>query len=397
MSQTFQLKHPLPSRRAAEGLRQQIIEHLVQTQPEIGAPFLSDHQLARVAGLSRPTVRRALDSLSREGWIERRHGRGTYVGPRAAIGTGSTQVGLTSAAASGDRKGVVRMAVLVHGLGDFSHDWYSPSVLAGIDEVAGEERVTIELVGDRHCDVRAVSNRLMQSRPDVLACLAPAARHALLIGEAQRQGIPAIGTGSFLTDLGIPTVCEEGRAGAAEAVRYLASKGHRRIGFVQMAFGLPMVFQRHRGYLEGLESVGIEADESLVLWLRRGEPEGSEAKRLSEYLKRCRPTAIVCGVCWPLKFMSELVRRGEVRVPGDVSVVTFDQHPGVEGWLGGVTPAVVALPLREMGRELARLGRRAAGSGEVPKVTYVACRLEEGESVRDLRENSGGWSERKRS
>ena len=64
-------------------------------------------------------------------------------------------------------------------------------------------------------------------------------------------------------------------------MRYLASRGHRRIGFVQMAFGLPMVFGRHRGYLEGLESAGIEADESLVLWLRREEPGRTSPRRTS--------------------------------------------------------------------------------------------------------------------
>jgi DNA-binding LacI/PurR family transcriptional regulator len=281
---------------------------------------------------------------------------------------------------------VVRMAVLVHGLGDYPHDWYSPAVLAGVDEMAGEEGVTIELVGDRDCDVRAVSGRLMQSRPDVLVCLAPAARHALLMGESLRQRIPVIGTGSFLTDLGIPTVCEDGRAAAAEAVRYLVSRGHRRIGFVQMGFGLPMVFARHRGYLEGLEAAGIEADEGLVLWMRRGEPDGAEAGRLRSYLERRRPTAILCGACWPLEHMAGLVRAGEVRVPGDVSVVNFDQHPVVREWLGGVRPTVVALPLREMGRELARMARRAATGEAVEKVTYVRCRLEEGESVRDVRD-----------
>ena len=180
MSQAFQVKHPLPSRRAAEVLRQQIVDHLIETRPAIGEPFLSDHQLARVAGLSRPTVRRALDSLSREGWIERRHGRGTYVGPRAGLGTRSMQVGLASASGAGaDDKRLVRMGVLVHGLGDFSNDWYSPTVMAGIDDVAAEAGVTIELVGDRDCDVRAVSARLMQSRPDVLVCLANTPRAVL--------------------------------------------------------------------------------------------------------------------------------------------------------------------------------------------------------------------------
>jgi LacI family transcriptional regulator len=274
------------------------------------------------------------------------------------------------------------MAVLVHALGDFSHDWYSPTVLAGVDEMAGEAGVTIELLGDRDCDVRAVSSRLMQSRPDVMVCLAPAARHALLIGESLRQGIPAIGTGSFLMDLGIPTICEDGEGGAADAVKHLAAMGHTRIGFVQMAFGIPLAFQRHRGYLRGLREAGLVEDESLVLWMRRNEKE--EVERLRSYLKRCRPTAIVCGACWPLEYLAELVKGGEVSVPGDLSVVNFDQHPRVAEWLGGVKPTVMALPLREMGRELAKLARQVSGGGEVEKVKFLSCVLERGESVRKV-------------
>ncbi len=110
------------------------------------------------------------------------------------------------------------------------------------------------------CDVKSVSQRLVQSRPDVLACTAPRARHVMLIGESQRLDIPCIGTGTLLTDLAVPTVCEDGVAGGAMAVRHLVEHGHRRIGFIQIAFSMPWFFYRHHGYLQGLREAGLPAE-----------------------------------------------------------------------------------------------------------------------------------------
>jgi LacI family transcriptional regulator len=203
----------------------------------------------------------------------------------------------------------------------------------------------------------------------------------MLIGEAQRQDVPVIGTGTYLMDLHIPTVCEDGAAGAARAVEYLAQQGHTRIGFVQMAFTIPLVFLRHQGYLTGLRNAGMEEDESLVLWLRWGD-RAEQVDRLRRYLKRCRPTAIVCGSCWPLEFLADLIAAGEVRVPDDLSVINFDQHRRAKEWLGGVAPTTLALPLRAMGRKVAEMAREIVDGRAVPSATLLPCDWVEGASVR---------------
>ncbi len=143
MSAKFEIRHPLPSRRSAEALREQIVDHFISSRPVVGEKFLSEYELARAAGLSRPTVRRAMEELHREGWIERRSGQGTFIGPRAALPLSPRRMSAEPA------RHVARMAVLVHSLGDFRHDWYSPGVLHGMDDVAHDLGVSIELVGDR--------------------------------------------------------------------------------------------------------------------------------------------------------------------------------------------------------------------------------------------------------
>ena len=378
MVRAFEIAGPLPARGSASALRQQLIEHLLRSRPAVGEKFLSDHELSRIARLSRPTVRRALNDLERDGWIERRPGIGTFIGPRA---------GMPSPQAPSDGDGhtqrAVRLALMIHLLGDLHRDWYAAGVMRGIDEAAEESALSLELLGDRDGDIKSISRRLMQSRPDVLAFAAPPLRNIAVMGEARRLDIPCIGTGTLLASIGIPAVCEDGRAAMMQAVCHLCDRGHRRIGLAMGPFHLPWVFQRRQGYMDGLAECGIEPDEGLVLWLS-GDSDAANADLLQRYLDRRQPTALIFGSWAWAKVMAPLTRSGRISVPRDLSVITFDQQPALETWLGHVKPTVLAIPLVEMGRRLALMARDLASGLPVNPVTTLACELILGDSVRDL-------------
>src|SRR6188474_944243 len=108
MNRSFAITAPLPARGSASALREQLLEHLLRIRPRVGERFHSDHELARIAQLSRPTVRRALDDLEREGWIERRPGIGTFIGPRAGLTVPLRHDN------GGSVRRAVRMALLIH-------------------------------------------------------------------------------------------------------------------------------------------------------------------------------------------------------------------------------------------------------------------------------------------
>jgi DNA-binding LacI/PurR family transcriptional regulator len=354
-----------------------LVEHLLRSRPVVGERFLSDHELARISRLSRPTVRRALNDLERDGWIERRPGIGTFIGPRAGM---PLHAHLDATRAQVRR--TVRLALVIHLLGDLSHDWYAGGVMRGIDSAAEECGLLLELLGDRDGDIKSISRRLMQSRPDVLAFAAPPLRRIAVLGEARRLDIPCIGTGTLLASIGVPTVCEDGHAAMKQAVRHLVERGHRKIGLAMGPFHLPWVFQRRQGYVDGLAECGIEPDEGLVLWLSGSDP-AANADLLRRYLDRRRPSALIFGSWAWAQAMAPLTRHGQLSIPRDLSIVTFDQQPTVETWLGHVRPTVVSIPLAEMGRRLAFMARDLAAGNPVAPVTTLACALMPGESVAD--------------
>lgn len=374
----FEVRTPFPARGAASALRDQVVEYLRQARPQPGSTFLTDADLVEMSNLSRSTVRRALDELQREGWIERHVGRGTFVGPRVAV------AGLEGSAVNATEASVVRLAVLVFKIGDLPHDWYTPLVLEGIDSAADEHQVTVELVGDRLQDVEAMVRRVTRSRPDVLVCLSSEPKHAFVLRDAQRLGIHCLVTGTPHIGLGLPAVCEDNRQAMRLAVDHLVAQGHERIGLLMQRNTERWVWDRHEAYGEALASHGLSTDEALVHWVAMDEPvQGSEAgqEAVSAFLDRRKPTAVLAGSYLPMLYLDRLVRSGRLAVPRDLSVVSFEQNLDKGEWLGGIRPTYVRFPLREIGQRVAELARMAMEDEGLPAVSYLPARLVAGESV----------------
>jgi DNA-binding LacI/PurR family transcriptional regulator len=221
----------------------------------------------------------------------------------------------------------------------------------------------------------------MQTRPDVLALCAPPPTRALLIGDARRLDIPCIGTGLMLRLFDIPTVHEDGEQGARLAVEHLISKGHRRIAWVSTSFVNPFVWNRRCGWQQAMQNAGLEPDARLTFWVDEPEFSDTNVERLERFLDREQPTALAFANFGAMQPLRTLIQRGKVRVPKDLSTVNLDQSPDVSEWLGGLQPTHVSIPLKEMGQELARMGRRIIEEQTIEPSIALPCRLHEGESV----------------
>jgi DNA-binding LacI/PurR family transcriptional regulator len=325
------LRPPYPTRNAVGTLRQKVLEQLLARRPRVGVRLWTDEEVVRETRLSRSTVRRALDLLQQDGWIDRRAGAGTFVGRRIAELSGGTAevvaANLGSAEQRERKRGqVVRLAVLVFKIGDLGGDWYTPRVLDGIDEVAERLGVSVELVGNREGDVDAISRRLASSRPDVLACLTNDPKLAMVVRDAQRLGMPCVVTGTPMMGLGLPTIVEDNEQATRLAVGHLARVGHRRIGLVIQRQVEPWVFRRHETFLDALRENKLESDESLVHWLPEKSPreDAGFVGEMEGFIRRRALTGVVSGSGLAMHGLDTLVRSGRLAVPERVSVVSFE-------------------------------------------------------------------------
>jgi DNA-binding LacI/PurR family transcriptional regulator len=380
------VREPFPPRKAFAALRHRLKDQLSSGAFSAGSPFPSDADLVRITGLSRDTVRKAMGELSKDGWIERRHGLGTFVGPRVSLPISRhMEKGVDRSRMMG------RVAVLGAWFWRDNIGWYTSGVMEGMEDAAEEAGVSIEFLGNRGIDSPAVRRRLAQTHPDVLICLLPRGEHALIIAEAQRLEIPTLITGTRLVDIGVPTLREDGAQGGRLAVDRLAKAGHKRIGLLAWTEGGAWIFERRRGYLQGLKAAGIEHDERLTLWLDRpqahantfadAEMMGREnAECIGRFIETQKPTALVITASGITFDLSLLIRAGKLRVPDDVSIVQFDQAFNLPA-PDLTNPTCIALPVREMGQQLIRLARRAINHDEIGAPEPIPCTLVEGTSV----------------
>ncbi|MEM7808000.1 MAG: LacI family DNA-binding transcriptional regulator [Planctomycetota bacterium] len=392
-------KDEYPSRRAVVVLRDRVRRFLETSEPKQGERFPTDEELVAASGLSRSTVRRALGDLHDAGWICRQPGRGSFVGPRVTGAAAPETEAVVDTSNASDRAvdaRLARVAVLISNVGDLAYDWFAPEVLGGIESVAEELGIRTEIIGQRKFDIDELERRLRRGRPDVLLAMPFGESAGLVPRDTGRLGIPLLVT----SELFRPCVVADNRQAMAMAVRRLADAGHRRIGLILNEEGWPWTVARCRSYTESLALHRVDTDSRLLHWsdvahthMRDLEPTTltDQTDRLLRYLDEVRPDAIIASSSPISRLLSIAVNQAGLRVPDDLSVISFDQNPLVDAWFG-MSMTTVELPLREMGRRLAEMARRLHEGLDVPDRTLLSCTLREGSSIRDV--NASGESDR---
>ncbi|WP_439592058.1 LacI family DNA-binding transcriptional regulator [Microbacterium sp.] len=165
----------------------------------------------------------------------------------------------------------------------------------------------------------------------------------------------------------LPTVESDSFTGARQAARYLVELGHRRIGFISGRPDLRSSALRDAGYRRTLLDAGIPFDQSLVAV---GRYERDTSRELAhEMLSRSdRPTAIFAANDLSAIAVIEAAAELGLSVPGDLSVIGFDDVPEASQHSPALT--TVRQPMGRLGVVAANLLVRLM-SGEVPDETHI--------------------------
>ena len=95
--------------------------------------------------------------------------------------------------------------------------------------------------------------------------IVPAGRdQGSLLSEPRRMKTPIVFVDRPAVNFDADSVTADNRAGAREAVRHLAARGHRRIAFLGDLRWIWTSAERHVGFVEGLAAEGIPYDPRLV-------------------------------------------------------------------------------------------------------------------------------------
>lgn len=145
-----------------------------------------------------------------------------------------------------------------------------------------------------------------------------------------KSGCPVVAIWGHDDNPAIPCLGFDNAAAAAGAVDHLAALGHRRIGMVAgISAGNDRARARRRGVEQALRRHGLAVDPALFTEKPYSHNDGRAG--LGELLQAAQPpTAIVCGNdVLAMGVMFEARDRG-IAIPGDLSIIGFDNLPITE-------------------------------------------------------------------
>lgn len=205
-------------------------------------------------------------------------------------------------------------------------DWVDQMLLGGMLTCAERGyRMLIELV-DTHSDhvERELGAAIAALQPDGVILTPPHSENPQITGLLETRHIPFARIGSIKPGPGIAMTMGDGH-NAALATDHLVALGHRRIGFIAGPEEFSLSAWRMDGWESAMRAAGLSPDRLCA----RGDFGYDSGRRAAELLLAASepPTAIIASSDQMAMATLDLAREKGLAVPGDLSVVSFDNSP----------------------------------------------------------------------
>lgn len=251
-------------------------------------------------------------------------------------------------------------------------DWVDQMLLGGMLTCADHGyRMIFELV-DTHSDhvERELAASFAALQPDGVLLTPPHSDNPQIVRYIAERGLPFARIGSLGEGGGIALTMDDAGA-AAMATRFLADLGHSRIGFIAGPDEYALSQWRIDGWRGAMAATGLATDDLL----QRGDFSYASGEAAAQALigMADRPTAIIASNDQMALATLETARAQGLDVPGDLSIVSFDNTPIVRF----TRPALTAID-QPIAQTVARAVERliAVASGDA-----VAAFVAEGPEV----------------
>lgn len=318
-------------------LRSELNQLLQQGQQKLP----TQSELAARYHMSRQTIRHALQSLEEEGLIRRRQGSGSFILDKARTDD-IRQIAVITTFLDD----YIFPSILHDAQSAFADAGYSTLVFATENQVSREREILTQLLS------RKVSGVLIEGSKTALPTPNADLYHAL-----RQKQIPVLFLHGIYSNLPeFPCLSDDNYHGGYQLTQYLLGKGHRRIAGIFKSDDIQGP-QRYHGVVSALRDQKIPIRDSGFFWydtedraaLIRGEGRGLLDSFLRHRLEDA--SAVVCYNDEIAHFLIKCLLESGKRVPGDVSVVSFDNS-----FYSQIGP----VPITSLGHKANRTGKTAA-------------------------------------
>ena len=284
-------------------------------------PTISD--VANWAGVSTATVSRALAAPEK-----------VRLRTREAVVKAVREIGyVPNLAARNLRTSRTRTILAV--LPDFSNAFFS-LVLRGISDKLVAQGYSLIIADTRNDPAREAQYAEFITAGRVDGVLLLNGRSLLAASDVRLSKTPTVSLCERIPGAAFPHVETENRRAARAVTSYLASLGHRRIGYVRGPPTNVLEHERFAGYKDALRDAGMRLDRGLVA---EGDFSLASGEAAAEtYLAaRAIPHAIfACNDAMAMGLIRRLFAAGVI-VPRDVSVAGFDDIEFAEAYNPAIT------------------------------------------------------------
>ena len=265
---------------------------------------------------------------------------------------------------------------------DLSNPFFA-GIAHAVTQFAAQQGYTVLLCDSlEESDREAESVNLLRQRQVEGLIICPVGLHTDPLRALIETGLPTVLVDRYFDDLNLPYVTSDNHRAAAVATEHLIRHGHRRIACL---CGLPHTScneDRLTGFREAMKSNRLRTDKSLIVGDGFGRDNGyAHTQQLLQ--SGCSFTALFAFSNLLALGAIDALREAGRRVPEDVSIVCFDDHPYADH---------LATPMTAVAQDNLAMGRRAAellfarlqNNRKIPSQSLIPTRLIPRASVRDL-------------
>ncbi|MGJ9411206.1 LacI family DNA-binding transcriptional regulator [Aeromicrobium sp. CF4.19] len=316
--------------------------------------MITSHDVARLAGVSQPTVSRAFNNSPKVSEDTKRRVREAAI----ALGYAPNTFGRALSTGRSTRVGLV--------LTDLTNQFYSHVIAPMHDEL---ERIGYELVlVTETSESSPVADRLV-SHGLCGVVLATTTVDSILPARLKDRHMPFVYFNRTAAGVAADAVTVDPEQGVVALAEAVADAGHQRIAAIFGPRNTSTGEEREQAVRSAFESRGLTLPSRRVLHGPFDFETGMEGAR--ELLEVSDPpTALLCGNdVVALGALNAAAEQG-LRVPGDLSILGFDDLPTSRWPI--VRLSTVAYDLDAMSREAARLLVRRVEEGPEAPVRHVS-------------------------
>ena len=273
----------------------------------------TEQQLMQQFGVSRQTVRNALEILTRERLIQRRQGSGTVILEQKPKSENNT------------------IAIVI----SFANSYIFPSLLMEAQQVLLENGFSALVYG--------TDNQFEKERKILLQLLEHPVRGLIVEGtksvlpnpnldlyeQLRDSGVPIVFLHSCYPQLNIPIIRDDDERGGYMAVRHLLEKGHTHIGGVFKMDDRQGVL-RYSGMIQALRDANLPYSEENTFWFDTNQRLALIEHSSTSWLESCAAhlskhcTAVVCYNDEIAYRLLDILLKSGVRVPQQLAIISFD-------------------------------------------------------------------------